>query len=482
MSDDKSPAASPKAEAAAAASPEASPKAKKGRRGDVVIRAAKGKSRPNLRDDCELIKRVLGNPEKPDELEITGTSECMPAVIRTTETLKEQGCVEVTKIETGIGAGASKSLGRVSVWVKKTPDFDSIIRREQEQRLQDVVASVKNSAFVFIKPHANNAEVQKLVSEFLEGKKIKILKQGTMQGTRIDEQNKIDKHYYSIAAKATLNKPDTLNVPADKFQEKFGIGWEEALAKGNVYNAKDAAEKLQLSADELEQEWRKTEGKGKMIKFGGGFYCAYMELEGKEPMYVFNGFFMSMRARYCGKENSIAWFSVQWDPKELSWEDFRGKVLGPTNPKEAPADSLRGIILAKWEELGLKSEPNKGDNGVHASASPFEGLAERMNWLDARRDPFSRALRTAGVPTGLVEEWSKDPQVKVDGEKKGSLFDALEDLDAGACITRCVELAKLNPHVPKPRAPKKEKEAEKEAAKEAAKEAPAAEAAPADEK
>jgi hypothetical protein len=31
--------------------------------------------------------------------------------------------------------------------------------------------------------------------------------------------------------------------------------------------------------------------------------------------------------------------------------------------------------------LGLQYCPNVGDNGVHASASPFEALAERMNWL-----------------------------------------------------------------------------------------------------
>jgi hypothetical protein len=33
---------------------------------------------------------------------------------------------------------------------------------------------------------------------------------------------------------------------------------------------------------------------------------------------------------------------------------------------------------------GLKEVPNVGDNGVHASASPFEALAERLNWLGAR--------------------------------------------------------------------------------------------------
>jgi hypothetical protein len=47
----------------------------------------------------------------------------------------------------------------------------------------------------------------------------------------IDSKQLIDNHYYSIASKATILDPRELNVPADKFEAKFGIGWEEALGK-----------------------------------------------------------------------------------------------------------------------------------------------------------------------------------------------------------------------------------------------------------
>ena len=80
------------------------------------------------------------------------------------------------------------------------------------------------------------------------------------------------------------------------------------------------------------------------------------------------------------------------------WEDFRGSVLGPTDPKDAPEGALRGIIAADWEKLGLKAPCNGGDNAVHASASPFEGLAERTNWLGVAiaDDPFGKVLLAAG--------------------------------------------------------------------------------------
>ena len=62
-------------------------------------------------------------------------------------------------------------------------------------------------------------------------------------------------------------------------------------------------------------------------------------------------------------------------------EDFRSKVSGLTGSEAAPTDSHRGAILAQWEKLGLKSKPDTDDNGVHASAFPFEALTERVNWL-----------------------------------------------------------------------------------------------------
>lgn len=99
-----------------------------------------------------------------------------------------------------------------------------------------------------------------------------------------------------------------------------------------------------------------------------------------------------------------------------------------------------------YKELGLKSVPNKGDNGVHASASPFEGLAEKMNWLGASidTDAFGKALLESGLSKKTISDWSVDPRVNLPGGEKGSVFDALEDMDVDACLAKLVELNKLN--------------------------------------
>jgi hypothetical protein len=146
---------------------------------------------------------------------------------------------------------------------------------------------------------------------------------------------------------------------------------------------------------------------------------------------------MKMRSGFVAPNTSIHYYVVEFDPAKLSWADFRAKVLGPTDPKDAPDGALRGTIFKDWKALGLREVPNVGDNGVHASASPFEGLAERMNWLsaDPATDAFGARLIKAGVSVNKIKEWSVDPQVK--GK---SLFDQLEDLDSAACVAKAAAL------------------------------------------
>ena len=163
------------------------------------------------------------------------------------------------------------------------------------------------------------------------------------------------------------------------------------------------------------------------------------------PSYVFNGFFMSMRSKFTVAGESIFYYLVEWNSADLSWADFRNKVLGPTDPADAPKDSLRGLIMQDWQKLGLKAEPNVGDNGVHASASPFEALAERLNWCGATlaTDSFGSDLLKSGLSAATVGKWSVDPQVMQPEGKNGSLFDSLEDMDAADCLDKCVLLNSL---------------------------------------
>lgn len=320
-----------------------------------------------------------------------------------------------------------------------------------EARIAELEADVKdlkfpgrttNSAFVFIKPHAVTPKTKALVKEMLAKSGIKVTGEGSLNAKTIDEEMLIDTHYGAIASKAVKKLPSELNVQPKKqeeFKQMFGISWEDALAQGKVYNAKAACEKLRINGAGLDKIWSGLSRGQNLIKFGGGFYCGEVE----PGMFVINGFYMQMRSAFTTPPASIQYFTVEWPAASLSWEDFRGKVLGATDPKTAEGGSVRRAILEQWKGLGLKSEPNTGDNGVHASASPFEALAERMNWLkaSAEDDEYGAALIDAGVSVDTIKEWTEDPQVPFDGRKQ-SLFDLLEDLDAKTCLEKATKILK----------------------------------------
>ena len=84
----------------------------------------------------------------------------------------------------------------------------------------------KNTAFVFIKPHANTEATKAMVTELIGAKGLSILRSGTITAEEIDSKKLIDQHYYAIASKATILKPAQLNVPPEKFEGQFGVGWQ----------------------------------------------------------------------------------------------------------------------------------------------------------------------------------------------------------------------------------------------------------------
>eukprot|EP00961_Rhodomonas_salina_P287380 3882905-Rhodomonas_salina.1 len=152
------------------------------------------------------------------------------------------------------------------------------------------------SAFVFAKPHANTPEVQELIKKKFAEVGIKVLSDGEIAGPVIDDKKYIDQHYYSIASKATILKSSELNVPADKFKESFGEEWATVVEEKRCFNAMDICTETGMSAGDLETKWNAAKDAGKVVKFGGGFYCGLVDEEKK--LYTFNAFFMSMRGKF----------------------------------------------------------------------------------------------------------------------------------------------------------------------------------------
>mmetsp|Transcript_107427 Transcript_107427/g.291211 ORF Transcript_107427/g.291211 Transcript_107427/m.291211 type:complete len:375 (+) Transcript_107427:85-1209(+) len=338
-------------------------------------------------------------------------------------------------------APAAPAATHRSLPAQGAPSLADLERRLAELEIDK--ANRLHSAFVFIKPHAVTDKVRELVKQHLGKSGIHVISEGTIPAEVIDSKMLIDTHYGAIAAKAVKLKPTALTVQQkaqDAFQAQFGQSWQTVLAQGLVFNAMDATAKLGISTQELGEKWGKLKKDVDLLKFGGGFYAGKID-----DIFVINGFYMAMRSKFTAPGTCIYYYETEWDPRGLKWEDFRGKVLGGTDPKTAESGSVRNTIYNTWKALGLKAVPDTGDNGVHASASPFEALAERSNWLGASiaSDFFGRAMLAQGIPMGMIQEWTDDPPVNFEG-KKQSVFDLLEDLDSRDCLQKCKLIAASN--------------------------------------
>lgn len=297
-----------------------------------------------------------------------------------------------------------------------------------------------NSAIVMIKPHAIEEGVEELLREKFGSCRISIVQDAYISAEVISDKRLVDKHYGAIGSKAVLEKPADLVLPEQSkadFLQLFGITWERALESDLVLNAADAAATLELTPLEVSEKWEQLKVGVDMIKIGGGFYVGQVDF-----FFVVNGFYAKMRAKYTTPGTCVRCFEVEWDPETLPWKRFRADVIGSTNPMDAADGSIRNSIYKHWEKLGLSAEPDIGDNGVHASASPFAGLVEKANWLGVQmeQDAFGKAMINAGISRDLIKSWAEGTPVPIDG-KKQSVFDILEDLDAAPCLLKAGEIA-----------------------------------------
>ena len=170
----------------------------------------------------------------------------------------------------------------------------------------------------------------------------------------------------------------------------------DKLAKVKKIVVKDAGvakvkrERSKALKEQFEKVWGEVKKAKKMIKFGGGFYCGKLETEQGE-LYVLNGFFMSMRAKFVEPGAAIHYYVVSWDASKTSWEDFRGKVLGATNPEEAEAGSVRRQILERLPQ----DDPSK-------SLEVFYWCLERKVEQDLKETNRILSLDTSGI-VGVIQ-------------------------------------------------------------------------------
>jgi hypothetical protein len=296
-----------------------------------------------------------------------------------------------------------------------------------------------NRSLLYIKPNANTTEIQALVMEYLTARQYNVVAHGEISSEELSSC--VDKQYADVSKKALVLAPHECSLSSLSmmaFEKKFRISWSVAVKKKLVQNAREACDILGASPEELSRAWVESVRHDKVVKLGRGFYCGYIDTILNRPaVFVINGYFMAMRAEYVAPAASVHYFSIEWDNATCNWADFRKKVIGTIDPAKAHPESLRSVISCKWRELGLARPLDTVSNGIHASASAFEALAESSIWLrtSVETDRFGEELTKAGVSPEIMRDWLMNVSVK--GKP---VFDHMEDKGSRDCVETAKQL------------------------------------------
>ena len=301
--------------------------------------------------------------------------------------------------------------------------------------------ALQNTALVFVKPHAATDACESFVRDHLAAAGIRVVDAGVKAAAEIEAAKLIDQHYGSLARIAMELQPaDVALSPAaeEAFAETYEVDWSTAL--GSALRNDEAMSKLGVDGLELEPMWRG----GVQCKLAPGTYVS--RLDGvSEPLYTLNGFYPAMRQAYVADGSEVRYLVCEWNEADLSWQSFRREVIGATNPADAAPGSARAELLAKWADLGLPAAPTLGNNGVHASAGPLEGLKERCVWAGSSlaTDALAQALvGGANVPPATLQRWLDDNPVVTLGGETDKIYDLTEEMGTDAVLALC-EMPKL---------------------------------------
>ena len=354
-----------------------------------------------------------------------------------------------------------------------------------------------NHALIHMTPDSTSDNCLYVMNSTLQANNIKVVASGKAEGFElhkiVEQELSVFKHY---AETVTPDKYLLSDECISLFEQSFGINWEEAVKKGMTCNATDACDFLSVNVEDLydlhikasntvrlcqglhctavkyfddranekvaialkqkktlqmrmlakrDEEARDHDElvirrkeliKRTVTQAKEDIFSKPKELVDERHMsvlYVFNGFYPSLRRKYMAPQLVLNFVVVEWDGAELSWADFLVDVIGHKDPKLAFPFSIRGHIFSSWQSLGLAAEPSKRDNCVHASSSAFEGLVERLLWVKNAlifTDVLgSRLITQHNIPSQLLKEWCEtNPFVN-----KKRITDYMHLLDCDAC-------------------------------------------------
>ncbi len=253
-------------------------------------------------------------------------------------------------------------------------------------------------------------------------------------GQALEEKEIMNRHYGFINEMS--RKASTLVNDADKkkIEELLGV----SLATTKLYGGHEFLKAHpQYDAFSLDALWFTK----KSLKVRSGFYVQTYEADG-ETFVLVNGFHPVQLAHFTDPTHRILLLLIHSD---TDWSKLRNDLIGVTFPEKADAGSIRGTLYANPGAYGFE-KVDIGNNGVHLSAGPYEGVVEVINFLgnllnfDTLAQPplAIRKLVAAGLTAEQALAVTKNPTVTRDG-KQTDLFSATEDVNTDDAVKLYVD-------------------------------------------
>ncbi|MDF7822505.1 hypothetical protein P4B35_00660 [Pontiellaceae bacterium B12227] len=281
-----------------------------------------------------------------------------------------------------------------------------------------------NQAVIFTKPvhhlelDLTPEKLDELARAFFEQHGFSFVLSREVSGKELAERAVIKQHYLIYSTAACAEQFNISDEAKARFESAFSKTWEDELNSGKILSTAALLEEKRISVHQLFNRWNGLFGAGKAAKLQDGFIMGYLEdLEA----YCVNAFYPSMEANFNNPATRINYYVVEFDSEQVSWKQFRKKVLGATNASNAVPESFRGQLYSEYPV------PFPGrDNFVHGSAGPFEGFVERAiheTDFEISSNPVGVFLEGKGVTLESFAAWKAAQSITT----LGDVFDATEE-------------------------------------------------------
>jgi len=284
-----------------------------------------------------------------------------------------------------------------------------------------------NQAVIFTKPvhHLSLSltpeELDEKARSYFDKKGFSFVVNTLVSGSDLSRRNAIKAHYKMYSEASCADSAAALAVTDEgraRFESAFSKSWEDEVAAGKIMGNPTLLKEKGITANELFLLWNDCFANRQTQKIQDGLLIAYLaDLD----CYCINAFYPAMEENFYHPDTRISYYVVEFDPEQVSWEDFRKNVLGATDASKAHPDSFRGQLYTKY-----KVEFPGRDNFVHGSAGPVEGFIERTiheEGFNGSGNPVAQYLEGRNVSIGDFKAWKDDLGIS----ELGDLFDRTEE-------------------------------------------------------